>query len=215
MGSLDAPAFRDYPFRYRLLPRLTEWRLSRDGTLQFHGLPQDNYTLQAAYTGVGDGPNLTFSFRIGPPPHPLSWHWLALLPLLAALFLLARRSRWFRQVTYWLPKTLFLLKRRFGHAFRRDFRDGFQVPDHTGTTLGGHYDVTQLLARSGFSVVYEARDRRSGDRVALKILLPGWRIGDGCGTSLRAKWPRSGRFSIPEWCPSWIPGWHPAASLVW
>jgi serine/threonine-protein kinase len=47
-----------------------------------------------------------------------------------------------------------------------------QPPDHSGKTLAGQYDVIQALARSGFSVVYEARDRQTGGRVALKVLLP-------------------------------------------
>ncbi|MGH9628652.1 MAG: hypothetical protein ACRD7E_09985, partial [Bryobacteraceae bacterium] len=53
MGSLHAPAFRDYPFRYRLQPLFSDWRLSRDGTLEFRNLPEDTYKLEVAYAGNG------------------------------------------------------------------------------------------------------------------------------------------------------------------
>jgi len=50
VGSLDTPAFRDEPFRYRLKPLLNDWKLSRDGSLEFDRLPENAYTLEVAYT---------------------------------------------------------------------------------------------------------------------------------------------------------------------
>jgi hypothetical protein len=96
-------------------------------------------------------------------------YWLAPLPLLAAILFLARRASQFGRAAYWASKSLFLLKRRYGGA---DQNDPFPAPDYTGMTLADRYEVLQPLARSGFSVVYEAQDRRSGDRLAVKILLP-------------------------------------------
>ncbi len=54
VGALNAPPFRTYPLRYRLLPGPSAWQLSRDGSFEFHNLSDNNYTLEVSFTG--DGP---------------------------------------------------------------------------------------------------------------------------------------------------------------
>src|SRR4029077_19708026 len=46
VGSLQAPPFRDYPFRSRFPPAVPDWRLSRDGVLEFRDLPPNAYQLE-------------------------------------------------------------------------------------------------------------------------------------------------------------------------
>lgn len=41
-----------------------------------------------------------------------------------------------------------------------------------GTVLGGRYELLSVLGSGGQSAVYRARDRRDGDEVAVKVLLP-------------------------------------------
>lgn len=41
-----------------------------------------------------------------------------------------------------------------------------------GSVLGGRYELTAVLGSGGQSAVYKARDRRDGDEVAVKVLLP-------------------------------------------
>jgi eukaryotic-like serine/threonine-protein kinase len=41
-----------------------------------------------------------------------------------------------------------------------------------GSVLGGRYELLSVLGSGGQSAVYRARDRRDGDEVAVKVLLP-------------------------------------------
>jgi eukaryotic-like serine/threonine-protein kinase len=44
--------------------------------------------------------------------------------------------------------------------------------DRTGDVLGDRYELLAVLGHGGQSAVYRARDRRDGDEVAVKVLLP-------------------------------------------
>ena len=44
--------------------------------------------------------------------------------------------------------------------------------DRTGDVLGERYELLGVLGHGGQSAVYRARDRRDGDEVAVKVLLP-------------------------------------------
>jgi serine/threonine-protein kinase len=46
------------------------------------------------------------------------------------------------------------------------------VGDRIGAVLGGRYELVALLGRGGQSAVYRARDAKTGDDVAVKVLLP-------------------------------------------
>jgi ligand-binding sensor domain-containing protein len=169
VGSLDTPEFQDYPFRYRLKPLFSDWKSSRDGSLEFHRLPENNYTLEVVYTGNGASPPLMFPFRVGGAGGAISWRWLVGFPLAgSALTLMVRRSPWFRSTNYWLGKTVFLLRRRLSNF---EATSPAATADRTGEILLGRYELVRPVSRGGFSVVYEARDLASGAaRVAVKIL---------------------------------------------
>ena len=169
VGSLDAPEFRDYPFRYRLKPLFTDWKLSRDGGLEFRRLPENAYTLEVAYTGNRSADTLLFPFRVGSAGEPLSWRWLLGFPLAgSAVTLIVRRAPWFRRTNYWLSKSVFLMRRRLSYW---DSAAPAAAPDYSGDILFDRYQLIQAVSRSGFSVVYEARDLDDGAaRVAVKVL---------------------------------------------
>src|SRR5205085_5922173 len=76
VGSLDSSPFRDAPLRYRLLPQSKEWKLSRDGSLEFRNLAEDAYSLEIGYTGDGASAVAAYSFRIGSGGTFLAWGWL-------------------------------------------------------------------------------------------------------------------------------------------
>jgi ligand-binding sensor domain-containing protein len=170
VGSLDTPEFRDYPLRYRLKPLITDWKLSRDGGLEFRRLPENAYTLEVAYTGNGSADTLLFPFRVGVASEWLSWRWLLGFPLAgSAVTLIVRRAPWFRRTNYWLSKSVFLMRRRLSYW---DATAPPATPDYSGEILFGRYQLVQPVSRSGFSVVYEARDLDDGAaRVAVKVLL--------------------------------------------
>ncbi len=42
----------------------------------------------------------------------------------------------------------------------------------TGTVLRDRYEIVGEIGRGGFSVVYDALDRKVGNRVAIKLLVP-------------------------------------------
>jgi ligand-binding sensor domain-containing protein len=172
VGTLEAPPFRDYPFRYRLRPLFDNWRLSHDGTLDFQGLAPDSYTLEVALNGAGDSPVLTYPFRIGPPAVRISWLWLSLPLGGGALALFSPWFPWSERVRYWATKRLFLLRRRLA-PMRFSSSGDHSVPgsDYTGAVLAERYQVIRAVSRGGFSVVYDARDLRDGySRVAIKVL---------------------------------------------
>jgi hypothetical protein len=168
VGSLDTPKFRDFPFRYRLEPLFHDWRPSRDGTIEFSRLPQNSYRLEVVYNGNGPSPVLSFPFHVGLAGRSLSWLWLIGFPLAGcAAILIVRRSAWFPGTSYWVRKSVFLLRRR------RSYREA--APPASGgresEILAGRYRLVRPISRGGFSVVYEAVDLRDANiRVAVKIL---------------------------------------------
>ncbi len=173
VGSLDAPSFRDYPFRYRLLPAFSDWLSSADGTLVFRNLPAGAYTLEVAYAGSGTSPTLSFTLRLAGPARRLSWLWLLALPGAGGvLVFLSRRSPLFQRAGYRLSKAKFVWRRWLRDRNRDRPRDEISLAtDRTGTTIYSRYRVIQPVSRGGFSMVYEARDLQNGNaRVAVKIL---------------------------------------------
>jgi hypothetical protein len=168
VGSLQAPPFRDYPFRYRLPPALPDWRLSRDGVLEFRNLPPNTYRLEVAYTGQGPAPELQFEFRLGPAATRLTWLWLTAIPLgLVAIALAAGRIPALQGLNYHANKAVFLLRLRLSARSA----DPSGARDYTGSTLLGRYRLMRSISRGGFSVVYEARDlKRESSPVAVKVL---------------------------------------------
>ncbi len=170
VGALGVSPFRDYPLRYRLLPLSKDWRLSRDGTLQFANLPNNAYTLEAGYTGDGPSAVSSYAFRIGSGGTLLLWPWLiGLVSVAGVLVPVVRKASWFDRARFRFEKAVFLLRRRYGDRHR-----GSHAPagnDYSGQTLSGRYDLGPIVSRGGFSVVYEARDLRDhGGPVAVKIL---------------------------------------------
>jgi serine/threonine-protein kinase len=173
VGSLDAPVFRDDAIRYRLQPLFSEWRLSRDGSLEFRDLPRNAYALEVGYSGDGSSPILTFDFQVGPSPLQISWIWLLAIAVAGTVAFLTR-SVWFERVAYRLSKALYIGRHWLRSRNGRGLGTITTEPDHTGQTLYGRYQVTRAISRGGFSVVYEARDIRSGNApVAVKVLFPG------------------------------------------
>lgn len=173
VGTLDAPPFRDGPLRYRLLPSIPEWQLSRDGTLEFQNLPANAYRLEVAYTGTGSSPTLQFAFRVGPAASKISWLWLLAIPaVLATAVMVVRRTPALEKFQYRLQKSLFLFRRRLSAGEPPESRDSLGLQhDYTGETLLGRYSLRQAVSRGGFSVVYEARDLTGGTaRVAVKVI---------------------------------------------
>jgi streptogramin lyase len=172
-GSLNAPPFRIYPLRYRLLPGSNQWQLSRDGSFEFHNLSDNDYSLQIGFTGNGTSPVTTYAFRVGAGRSRLPWRWLIALALAAgALIPIVRYAPGLDRVRFRIEKTAFLLRRRFSHRIL-DSPAGAHpaAPDHSGETLLGRYRLNRVVSRGGFSVVYEARDLRDGNaRLAVKVL---------------------------------------------
>jgi hypothetical protein len=172
LGSLHAPAFRDHPLRYRLLPLSDVWQTSADGTLEFADLKPGSYTLEMGYTGVGPSAVSAYSFRIGPAP---GWTWLWRFGFLLAAFALTPAVRylpWYDLAKFRFEKGVFMLRRRFD---RRSMQSPSgaerEVNDYSGQTLAGRYRLQNVLSRGGFSVVYEARDvHDSNVRLAVKVL---------------------------------------------
>ena len=172
MGSLGAPSFRDCPFRYRLLPSLREWQLSRDGTIEFQNLSDNSYRLEVAYTGTGSSPTLKFDFRVGPPASKASWLWLLAISVVATAVIIVRRTPALEKLNYCVHKALFLFRRRLSVGEPPESEDSLgSRHDYTGETLLGRYGLLQAVSRGGFSVVYEARDLTEGTaRVAVKVI---------------------------------------------
>ena len=167
-GSLDAPAFRVSPLRYRLLPSMADWKLSSDGTMEFRNLAVGEHRLELAWAGIGASPPSQFPFRIGPVTKHLSRLWLWMIPgiFLAALLFARTGPERFR---YRLQKAIFVFRRRWIAAERGSVEEA--DGDHTGETLLGRYRLLRPISRGGFSIVYEGRDL-TGDaaRVAVKVM---------------------------------------------
>jgi ligand-binding sensor domain-containing protein len=168
VGSLDAPPFRDYPFRYRMPPAVPDWRLSRDGVLEFRNLSSNSYLLEVAYTGEGTAPALQFGFRLGPAATTLTWLWLTAIPLgLVAMALAAGRIPALQGLNYHASKTVYLLRLRLSGKSA----DPSAARDYTGRTLLGRYRLLRSISRGGFSVVYEACDlKQESGPLAVKVL---------------------------------------------
>jgi ligand-binding sensor domain-containing protein len=173
VGSLNASPFRAYPLRYRFQPGSSAWQLSRDGSFEFHNLSDGDYTLQISFTGNGPSPVTTYSFRVGAGRSAMRWRWpIVFLCAAGVIILTVRFAPGLERVRFRIEKALFLLGRRFSHP-RSANQPGAQpaAPDHSGETLLGRYRLNRVVARGGFSVVYEARDLRDGNaRLAVKVL---------------------------------------------
>lgn len=173
VGSLNAPAFRAFPIRYRFLPNSKGWQLSRDGSFEFHNLSDGDYTLEISFTGNGPAPVTSYRLRVGEGHTSFGWRWpLAILGALAALFLIVRYAPGLDRLRFRLEKTAFLLRRRFTHpGSGSPIAPNPNAADHCGETLHGRYRLNRIVSRGGFSVVYEARDLRDGGaRLAVKVL---------------------------------------------
>jgi ligand-binding sensor domain-containing protein len=173
VGTLNAPPFRTYPLRYRLLPGSNAWQISRDGSFEFHNLSDNDYSLQVSFTGDGPSPVTTYPFRVGSGPSAPPWRWLiALLLAAGALIPIVRYAPGLERVRFRLEKAAFLMRRRFSdHNVHSPAGAHPAAPDHSGETLLGRYRLSRVVSRGGFSVVYEARDLRDGNaRLAVKVL---------------------------------------------
>jgi ligand-binding sensor domain-containing protein len=173
IGSLHAAPFRDRPLRYRLLPVSEQWELSRDGTLRFSDLPEDDYVLEAGYSGNGASAVTAYRFRIGPEMAIRPWLWLfGFLMAGGALVPIARKVPWLDTPRFRIEKALFLLRRRYRGERARGAPEAHPpVRDDSGTTLAGRYHLIRIIAGGGFSTVYEACDlREESGRLAVKIL---------------------------------------------
>ena len=173
IGARGASPFRDDPLRYRLRPAVENWRLSRDGALEFHNLPANAYTLEVGYPGSGPSAVGSYSFRVGSAGGGFPWRWmLSLVAGAAALAAAVRHVPAFDRTRFRVEKAWFMLRRRYRHAAGHG-RGGPAPapPDHTGQVLAGRYRLLRVVSRGGFAVVYEARDARmDGRRVAVKVL---------------------------------------------
>src|SRR5690349_2551331 len=110
-GSLGAPRFRDFPLRYRLLPRSNEWSLSRDGTMEFQNLNVRKYVLEVGYTGDDAGLVVTYPFEIGTP---INWSWmLGLLAAAGVLIPVIRYAPWLERTRFRVSRWIFLLRRSY------------------------------------------------------------------------------------------------------
>jgi hypothetical protein len=173
VGTLDAPPFREYPLRYRLLPRSTQWQLSRDGVIEFQDLPPNRYTLEAGYVGNGESAVGAYTFRIDSGVSTSWWLWLSGAMLAAGvLALVIGYFSWFEGLRFQIEKSVFLLRRRFGRGRTHSPGGAMAAPnDYSGEILGEHYQVGRVLSRGGFSMVYEGRDLDNGNaRIAVKVL---------------------------------------------
>ncbi len=165
VGSLEAPQLREYPFRYRVLPRFSDWRLSRDGVIEIEAPRPNTYRLEVVYTGTGPAPSLSQQFRIGRSRPPIPWIWSAGL-LLLAIAAVGYRTAWFEGTRYRLAKLAYLTKLEHGP------REDKPPPERAaGELLAGKYELLRRASDGGFSVLYEARSLTGiAPRVAVKII---------------------------------------------
>jgi hypothetical protein len=169
IGSLHAPPFRDAALRYRLLPDSKEWKLSRDGMLEFRELRSRAYTLEIGYPGNGESAVGQYRLQIGTV---VSWGWpIGLLSAAGVLIPVIRYAPWFERTRFRMAKSVFLLRRRYSRNANSSSDTAVGAIDRSGETLAGRYRLTRLISRSGFSVVYEASDAQdAGTALAIKIL---------------------------------------------
>jgi ligand-binding sensor domain-containing protein len=173
VGTLHAPAFRDQPLRYRLLPLSRNWQLSRDGTLEFQNLAENAYTLEVGYSGDGVSAVRAYPFRIGAGGWSISWLWvIGVLMVTGALVPMARHVPSLDRAKFRMEKAVFLLRRRYSHQkFSSPSGGDPFTNDYSGETFSGRYRLSRIVSRGGFSVVYEASDLRDGEaRLAVKVL---------------------------------------------
>jgi hypothetical protein len=169
VGGLDGAPFRDAPLRYRLRGLGDDWRVSQDGSLEFHNPRDGRYALELMYAGDGARAVATYEFQVG---RAVSWLWLLGIPAGAgALLPLARRRSWIERAKFRIQKQMFLLRRRWrGRNVSSPAGSAGTAEDYSGGTLAGRYEIGRVLSRGGFSVVYEGRDTRDGTRVAVKVV---------------------------------------------
>lgn len=165
IGSIHASPLREYPFQYRLTPRESDWRPSRDGTIEWNGLADGAYTLEARYSGPGAAAGLSVPLRVGSGwsfPMPL---WM-LAAIAGGLGVFARRLRWLDPLTFRIARVLYRFRERTTPAPPGNSNDE-DIPE----LAGGRYQVVDTVSRGGFSTLYEARDTRDGSaRLAVKVL---------------------------------------------
>jgi len=132
-GTLRASPFRDFPLRYRLLPVSTDWQLSKDGSIEFRNLDENDYLLEVGYAGLGSSAVTTCRFRIGSGAPSITRFWpLGLLVASGAAFPILRRSIWFERTKFRVEKAVFLFRRR--RRDRLQASDEAEVFDYTGTS---------------------------------------------------------------------------------
>jgi hypothetical protein len=173
VGSLTASPFRTNPIRYRLLPGSGNWQLSRDGSLEFRNLREDDYVLQVSFAGNEPAPVASYPVRIGAGSSWLSRSWWIVLILAgAAIAGVVRYAPGLERLRFRIEKSVFLLRRRLSRGDVPSSGNSYrEARDHSGDTLLGRYLLGRVVSRGGFSVVYEARDLRYGDaRLAVKVL---------------------------------------------
>ena len=172
IGSLGSSAFQRGPIRYRLVPRFSAWRVAEDATLLFPSLKEGTYTLEIAYTGKSAPDPITYEFQIGAGSAGLPWLWLWSVSLGgAALTLFGMRRGWFDRARYRISKAAFMLRRRLGGRIPSSSPGSLDtIDDWSGQMLLNRYQLIRVVARGGFSVVYEGRDLQNASKIAVKVV---------------------------------------------
>ncbi len=162
VGGLHMPEFREAPLEYRLLPLFEDWRGTRDGTLNFLDLRDNDYRLEVRYAGIGVSPVTSRVIQVGRGAWRFPWAGVgAGMGAFGLAWLLLRKTSLYRKLAYRLEKRMFLMQ----PETRRELEPGALVDER--------FEIVQPLARGGFSVVYEGLDRSTGERVAVKAMGPG------------------------------------------
>jgi ligand-binding sensor domain-containing protein len=161
VGGLHMPEFREAPLEYRLLPLFDDWRGTKNGTLDFLDLRDNDYRLEVRYAGIGVSPVTSRVIQIGRGAWRFPWTAAGGgVGTLGLAWLLLRNTGFYRKLTYRLEKRMFLMRAEP----RAELEPGAVVDER--------FEVVKPVAHGGFSIVYEARDRETAERVALKVMGP-------------------------------------------